>query len=251
MDSSETQGPQHQIGGPGRTQPANAPSNSADLGTGRVVHTTSSGSARLAGRGDGAPAAPTDRPTAGPRPEHDLPTAVKRLDRRSSLASGGETAIGASDRRTVTRNTRRRWRRNDRRDPPHYTDRHFRPLTCGFGAPGRTRTCNLRIRSKPRPVRLMLSWCIAAGRVGSAVQLVASRLLSLQRQDCQEDCQPHGWPRQNQAEPLGSTSAGLHPLVTGALGTLDRAGVLAQDFCDEGKQWRRINVLVRSPTCFW
>jgi hypothetical protein len=91
---------------------------------------------------------------------------------------------------------------------------------------------------------------IAAGRVGSAVQLVTSRLLSLQRQDCQEDCQPHGWPRHDQAESLGSHRP-ADPQMTGALGTLDRAGILAQHFSDEGKQWRRINVLVRSPTCFW
>jgi hypothetical protein len=41
-------------------------------------------------------------------------------------------------------------------------------------APGRTRTCTLRIRSDTQPVRLVLAWRIAAGRVESAVRLVAS-----------------------------------------------------------------------------
>jgi hypothetical protein len=36
----------------------------------------------------------------------------------------------------------------------------------GGGAPGRTRTCNLRIRSKTRPVRLVLSLRIAAAECG-------------------------------------------------------------------------------------
>jgi hypothetical protein len=42
-------------------------------------------------------------------------------------------------------------------------------------APGRTRTCTLRIRSKPRPVRLVVPWSIAAGRVEFIVQPVSSR----------------------------------------------------------------------------
>jgi hypothetical protein len=48
------------------------------------------------------------------------------------------------------------------------------PADLQLCAPGRTRTCNLRIRSKPRPVHLMLPWSIAAGRVWSAVQLVTT-----------------------------------------------------------------------------
>src|SRR4029453_5972275 len=42
-------------------------------------------------------------------------------------------------------------------------------------APGRTRTCNLRIRSRTAPVCLVMPWAIAAGPVGSAVRPVASR----------------------------------------------------------------------------
>jgi hypothetical protein len=45
----------------------------------------------------------------------------------------------------------------------------------GGGAPGRTRTCNLRTRSKTAPVRLVMAERIGAGRVGSAIHLVASR----------------------------------------------------------------------------
>ena len=41
--------------------------------------------------------------------------------------------------------------------------------------PGRTRTCNLRIRSKPRPVCLVPPWSIAAGRFGFTVRPVTSR----------------------------------------------------------------------------
>jgi hypothetical protein len=70
-----------------------------------------------------------------------------------------------------------------------YTSGCLMPLTCGFGTPGRTRTWNLRIRSEPRPVRLVPSWRIAAGRVGSAVRQVASRPAPSQRPDCQRDRQ--------------------------------------------------------------
>jgi hypothetical protein len=42
-------------------------------------------------------------------------------------------------------------------------------------APGRTRTCNLRIRSETQTVCLVMPWTIAAGRVGSAVQPVPLR----------------------------------------------------------------------------
>jgi hypothetical protein len=42
-------------------------------------------------------------------------------------------------------------------------------------APGRTRTCTLRIRSEAGPVCLVQPWTIAAGRVQSAVRSVASR----------------------------------------------------------------------------
>src|SRR5918992_1423301 len=104
------------------------------------------------------------------------------------------------------------WRRNDRQDRRRHGERRIRPLTCSFGAPGRTRTCNLRIRSETRPVRLMLPWSIAAGRVRSAVRMVASRPALSHRPDCQRDCQPHDSPRPNQTEPMDSTSAGLHPL---------------------------------------
>src|SRR4029450_6185001 len=40
-----------------------------------------------------------------------------------------------------------RCRRNDRHDRRRHNDRRFKSLTCTFGAPGRTRTCTLRIRS--------------------------------------------------------------------------------------------------------
>jgi hypothetical protein len=43
-----------------------------------------------------------------------------------------------------------------------------------WDAPGRTRTCNLRIRSETAPIRLVPPWSIAAGRVEPAVRLVAS-----------------------------------------------------------------------------
>jgi hypothetical protein len=39
------------------------------------------------------------------------------------------------------------------------------PLLASRAVPGGTRTCTLRIRSKPRPVCLVPSWSIAAGRV--------------------------------------------------------------------------------------
>jgi hypothetical protein len=44
-----------------------------------------------------------------------------------------------------------------------------------FCAPGRTRTCNLRIRSKTRPVCPVTPESIAAGRVRVSVRAVASR----------------------------------------------------------------------------
>src|SRR4029453_12689158 len=37
-------------------------------------------------------------------------------------------------------------------DRPRYKGHRSRPLTCIFGAPGRTRTCTLRIRSRPTTV---------------------------------------------------------------------------------------------------
>src|SRR4029453_12113212 len=58
-----------------------------------------------------------------------------------------------------------------------------------FCAPGRTRTCNLRIRSKTAPVRLVLPGRIAAGRAGSTVQLITSRPVLSHQPDCQRDCQ--------------------------------------------------------------
>ena len=55
-------------------------------------------------------------------------------------------------------------------------------------APGRTRTCTLRIRSETGPVRLVLPWSIAARRIRSAVRRVQFRAIPLQRPDCQRDC---------------------------------------------------------------
>jgi hypothetical protein len=50
------------------------------------------------------------------------------------------------------------------------------PQVCWWwGRPGRTRTCNLRIRSKTPPVRLVMTWGLAAGRVRSVVRPVTSR----------------------------------------------------------------------------
>jgi hypothetical protein len=62
-------------------------------------------------------------------------------------------------------------------------------LTCGFSAPGRSRTCNLRIRSKTTAVRLVIPGRIGAGRVRFVVRPMASRLILLQAPDCQGDCQ--------------------------------------------------------------
>jgi hypothetical protein len=63
-------------------------------------------------------------------------------------------------------------------------------------APGRTRTCNLRIRSKARPVCPVLPWTIAAGYAGSAVRLGPSRPAPSQRPDCHRDCRyRRGFPR--------------------------------------------------------
>ena len=86
------------------------------------------------------------------------------------------------------------WRRNDQPDQRLCDEEHFRPLTCGFGAPGRTRTCNLRIRSKTRPVRLVRSRSIAAGQAGSVVWPVRFWPRLLQRPDCQRDCRHHRLP---------------------------------------------------------
>jgi hypothetical protein len=74
-------------------------------------------------------------------------------------------------------------------------------------APGRTRTCNLRIRSETRAVRLVLPGRIAAGRVGSTVRLITSRSTLLQRPDCQTDCQPLPGP-EIRAGSLQPTSEG-------------------------------------------
>jgi hypothetical protein len=58
-------------------------------------------------------------------------------------------------------------------------------------APGRTRTCTLRIRSETRPIGLVLPESIATGRVRFAVCLVVSWVALLRRPDCQRDCQCH------------------------------------------------------------
>ena len=57
-------------------------------------------------------------------------------------------------------------------------------------APGRTRTCTLRIRSKTRAVCPVTPESIAAGRVRFAVWAVTSRAALWQQPDCQRDCQP-------------------------------------------------------------
>jgi hypothetical protein len=49
------------------------------------------------------------------------------------------------------------------------------PLTCGFGDPGRTRTCTLRIRSRPTAVHAVSPGVVHAGQVGCAVQLIQPR----------------------------------------------------------------------------
>jgi hypothetical protein len=46
-------------------------------------------------------------------------------------------------------------------------------------APGRTRTCNLRIRSRPTPVHGVSRRAVLAGQVGVAVQLVGTRRVLL------------------------------------------------------------------------
>jgi hypothetical protein len=66
------------------------------------------------------------------------------------------------------------WQRNDRHDRHSHHDHHFRPLTCWFGAPGRTRTCNLRTRSRPTTVRAVLLGAVVAAQVGWIVQLMRS-----------------------------------------------------------------------------
>ena len=58
-------------------------------------------------------------------------------------------------------------------------------------APGRTRTCTLRIRSKTPAVQRVLPGHIGAGGVGSTVRLITSRPTLSQRPDCHRDCQPH------------------------------------------------------------
>jgi hypothetical protein len=68
-----------------------------------------------------------------------------------------------------------RRRRNDQPDRHHPDDERFRPLTCGFGAPGRTRTCNLRIRSRPTAVHAVFQGAVHAGQVRYTVQPVGAR----------------------------------------------------------------------------
>jgi hypothetical protein len=59
--------------------------------------------------------------------------------------------------------------------PPEQAGPRAQAADLGFCAPGRTRTCTLRIRREARPVRLVSSWSIIPGRVRGAVRLVASR----------------------------------------------------------------------------
>jgi len=67
-----------------------------------------------------------------------------------------------------------RWRRNDQHYRQRRRPRRFRPLTCGFGAPGRTRTCTLRIKKSThecpyRLTRCRSCWSGRARRPGDAV----------------------------------------------------------------------------------
>jgi hypothetical protein len=90
-----------------------------------------------------------------------------------------------------------RWRRNDQ----HYRQRHrpkrFRPLTCGFGAPGRTRTCTYGLEVDPRvsvpshtvPFLLVRS-STSSRRYGPVVWCVAWR--NDRENDCETDT---GCPR--------------------------------------------------------
>jgi hypothetical protein len=77
-------------------------------------------------------------------------------------------------------------------------------------APGRTRTCTLRIRSETPPVRPVTPERIAAGRVGFPVQLVASR--PHRHNDGIANGIASLTSGQHQTESPGSTSARLHPL---------------------------------------
>jgi hypothetical protein len=80
-------------------------------------------------------------------------------------------------------------------------------------APGRTRTCTLRIRSETRPVRLVIPRRIAAGRVRSPVRPVRFRAVLFQPPDYQGDCQPHGRTQVNfRPNDWTPPRPGLHPL---------------------------------------
>jgi hypothetical protein len=54
-------------------------------------------------------------------------------------------------------------------------ERQAMPLTCGFGAPGRIRTCTSRIRSRPTTVHANTQGAVLAGQVGWSVQLMRPR----------------------------------------------------------------------------
>jgi hypothetical protein len=57
---------------------------------------------------------------------------------------------------------------------PITTTRASGPLTCWFGAPGRTRTCTLRIRSRLTTVHAVFQSAVLAAQVESAVQVMSS-----------------------------------------------------------------------------
>jgi hypothetical protein len=117
------------------------------------------------------------------------PRSTSRLGRGDAVSSPPGSGDAVSSDRCPGRR-----RRNDQPDRQRHNEKRFTLLTCGSGAPGRTRTCHLRIRSEARPVCLVASWGIAAGRFGSVVRPVRSWPRLLQRPDCQRDCQTYREP---------------------------------------------------------
>jgi hypothetical protein len=94
-----------------------------------------------------------------------------------------------------------------------------------FCAPGRTRTCNLRIRSETRPVRLVVPWSIAAAGSGSSSnQCHRGRLRDNDRIANRIATQGNSWPVrsrwQRQAPTLRSGGrSGYDGLVGSSAGT--------------------------------